>query len=68
MGMTTKSLSKAQAKTLRTIVANGGQMSALAGQPGFYSNSVPALVRLGLAEEGSFGVKITAAGREAVQS
>lgn len=48
--MTAQPLTKAQATTLRTIVANGGEMNGYAGQPGFYCNSKTPLKRLGLVE------------------
>lgn len=41
----------AQMKTLRTIIANGGEMNGYAGQPGFYCNSLTAMVRKGFLED-----------------
>lgn len=44
-------ISKAQTSTLRVIAENGGEMNGYAGTaPGFYVNSLPALVRAGLLE------------------
>lgn len=43
-------LSSAQLKTLRTIIANGGEMNGYAGQPRFYCNSLAPLERMGLVE------------------
>lgn len=42
--------SKAQDKTLRTVVANGGEMNGYAGQRGFDGRSVETLVSAGLLE------------------
>lgn len=43
-------MSEAQGKTLRTMIARGGEMNGYAGQPGFYCNSVNPLIRMGLLE------------------
>ncbi|WP_144121116.1 hypothetical protein [Catellatospora sichuanensis] len=44
-------LSTAQIKTLTAVAANGGVMNGYAGQKGFYCNSTPALVRMGLLQK-----------------
>jgi hypothetical protein len=46
----TAALSKAQIKTLRTLIARGGEMNGYAGQPGFYCNSKRPLVTAGMVE------------------
>lgn len=43
-------LTPAQIRTLRTIIANGGEMNGFAGQRGFRTNSLPPLRRRGLIE------------------
>lgn len=43
-------VTNAQAKTLRTIAANGGEMDGYAGQTGFYVNSLRPLHRAGFLE------------------
>lgn len=50
MSTTAVKLSQAQATTLHTMLANGGEMNGYAGQRGFYCNSIPVLVRRGLVE------------------
>lgn len=53
MGMTTtpaKALTAPQSRMLATLVRNGGEMNAYAGQAGFNCHSVAPLVRLGLVE------------------
>ena len=50
MTKTAPKLSTAQLKTLRTIIAAGGEMNGYAGQPGFYGNSVRPLADRGLLE------------------
>lgn len=47
---TAKRLSNAQVKTLRTMIARGGEMNSYAGQPDFYCNSLGPLKRMGLIE------------------
>lgn len=47
--MTTKP-SAAQIKTLRAIIAAGGEMNGYAGQPGFHCNSVKPMAREGWVE------------------
>lgn len=56
----TANLSAAQVKTLRTIVAAGGTMDGWAGQKGFSTRSLPALVRAGLLV--SLGTEVTESG------
>lgn len=43
-------ITAAQAKTLRTLIARGGEMNSYAGQPGFYCNSVRPLKLAGLVD------------------
>jgi len=43
-------LSRAARSTLMAVKAHGGEMNGFAGQPGFYCQSTPKLIRQGLLE------------------